>query len=829
MDEIKIIIKAVTDDAKKSIQKVNKELGGLGKGSKGAGSAFLAMGKLAVKGVAAAVGAIIGMVAAMSKLSSATMEFREEQAKLQASFQSQGFSAQTASKTYKELYSVIGEEDTAVEAAQQIAMFARNEKEAAEMAALAAGVIGSFGDALMPETFFEAANETLKLNEATGAFVQMLEGKGYSVDAFNAKLQSLSTAEEKRQYIMEVSNQLMGEAGALYRKQVEEIIAYRNSQTELNTAMAAAGKAAQPLQTAVNNLGASLFNALAPALNAIIPYLVTFVNMLTKAVNWVLKFFNVLTGGKFATKSISDVTSGFNGASSGANNLKQNTEGATGAAEKLKRATAGFDELNKVADSSSSGSSGGGGVSGGGGGFDNGAVVDTSGMETALDSTNAKMEAFAGKIKDIIEKIKSFASAVKDVFTPSIEAWKDAFLNIDWKTIGQTFLAGLEHVKNAFVDLGLYVLEDFIPNITNSFSTNLAPVIGDVFGFELEQAMLDFDTLAGIVEDAVNTIIIPALNLLKDVSTDTFEMVGNNWKKFGDDFKIKASELRDNIRDIVTNLYENIIKPVVQNIINKATEIWTEIKPTIDKIIGTIMEIGTELMEFFNKVIKPIVDKIITLVAPAIKSAVNTIGNVVKTVISSITSIISGLLTTVKGIIKFITGVFTGDWKKAWNGVKDVFSGIWQTLSTSLKTPLNLVINLINGLIDGVVAGVNGVIGVLNKIKFTVPDWVPGLGGKTMGFNVNTVTAPQIPKLATGGIVTAETLARIGEGGKKEAVLPLEQNTSWMDMLADRIAQRNATPSKIVLTLDGKELGWASINSINDITKQTGSLPLAFA
>ena len=65
----------------------------------------------------------------------------------------------------------------------------------------------------------------------------------------------------------------------------------------------------------------------------------------------------------------------------------------------------------------------------------------------------------------------------------------------------------------------------------------------------------------------------------------------------------------------------------------------------------------------------------------------------------------------------------------------------------------------------------------------------------------------------------------IGERGK-EAVVPLENNTEWMDKLADRIAQRNETPSKIVLMLDGKELGWANIHSINDITKQTGSLPL---
>ena len=56
--------------------------------------------------------------------------------------------------------------------------------------------------------------------------------------------------------------------------------------------------------------------------------------------------------------------------------------------------------------------------------------------------------------------------------------------------------------------------------------------------------------------------------------------------------------------------------------------------------------------------------------------------------------------------------------------------------------------------------------------------------------------------------------------------IPLENNTEWMDKLADRINSRNNTGSKIVLMIDGKELGWATINNINSITKQTGNLQL---
>ena len=351
-------------------------------------------------------------------------------------------------------------------------MFAKSEQEAIKWAEIGAGVIGTFGDALKPETFYEAVNETLSLNEATGAFVQMLEGKGQSVEAFNAQLQSLTTAEEKRNFVLETSTNLMGEAGKAYREQMGNIIAYRNSQTDLNTAMSQAGNAVLPLNTAINNLGASLFNALTPALNAIVPYLVTFVDMISKAVNWVLKFFSVLSGGKSASASVASVSSGMASASTGASNLQKNTEGATGAVEKLKRSTSGFDELNVMADNSSSG--GGGGASGGGGGGANVGEVDTSGMTSALDETS-------GKIEELVEKIKGKIAELKDIFSPTITAWSDAFKGMDWEGIASGFIGGFENVKQTFLSLGSYVIEEFIPTLVNSFSENLAPVITDVF------------------------------------------------------------------------------------------------------------------------------------------------------------------------------------------------------------------------------------------------------------------------------------------------------------------------------------------------------------
>lgn len=126
----------------------------------------------------------------------------------------------------------------------------------------------------------------------------------------------------------------------------------------------------------------------------------------------------------------------------------------------------------------------------------------------------------------------------------------------------------------------------------------------------------------------------------------------------------------------------------------------------------------------------------------------------------SIKPTIDGIKTTFQGLISFISGVFSGDWTKAWEGAKTSFSGCFQALPEFAKGPLNLVISLAN----------KAIAGLSSLGSFTVPDWVPGVGGKSMGINI-----PQIPMLASGGIATGPSLAMVGEGREPEAILPLSR------------------------------------------------------
>ena len=259
--------KAGNIDLSTATLKSGKALNKQGDAAKESGKGLAGVKSIAggvAKGIAAIGAAAVAAVAGFLSLAESTREFREDMAKLDSAFAASKLGADSAADTYKTLFGAIGESDTAVEAAQQIALLANSEEEAAKWAELATGVVGTFGDALKAETFFEAANETIKLGEATGAFTQMLEGTGASVEDFNAGLAACTTEEEKQAYMLEISNKLLGEAGAAYNETAKDIIEAREAEAELTQAMADLGAIAEPIMTTLKLLAVDLLKAITP-------------------------------------------------------------------------------------------------------------------------------------------------------------------------------------------------------------------------------------------------------------------------------------------------------------------------------------------------------------------------------------------------------------------------------------------------------------------------------------------------------------------------------------------------------------------------------------
>ncbi|GIM32969.1 phage tail tape measure protein [Paraclostridium bifermentans] len=132
------------------------------------------------------------------------------------------------------------------------------------------------------------------------------------------------------------------------------------------------------------------------------------------------------------------------------------------------------------------------------------------------------------------------------------------------------------------------------------------------------------------------------------------------------------------------------------------------------------------------------------------------------------------------GILTFLGGVFTGNWKKIFKGLSDIVSSIFGAIGGIIKAPINAAISGINAAIRGV-----------NKISFTVPEWVPGIGGNHFGVHL-----PQIPALAEGGIVTKATMALVGEGKEHEAVIPLSKLDKLVTDSVSKVLKSNSSETE---------------------------------
>ena len=122
------------------------------------------------------------------------------------------------------------------------------------------------------------------------------------------------------------------------------------------------------------------------------------------------------------------------------------------------------------------------------------------------------------------------------------------------------------------------------------------------------------------------------------------------------------------------------------------------------------------------------------------------------------------------GIAALVVGLVIA--YKKFDAFREIVDAVFSAIKTGIKggmdaitTYLSFVMGVYKAIFNGIATLWNNTIG---KLSFSVPSWVPGLGGK--GFDV-----PNIPMLANGGIVTSPTLAMIGEGNGPEAVIPLNR------------------------------------------------------
>ena len=216
---------------------------------------------------------------------------------------------------------------------------------------------------------------------------------------------------------------------------------------------------------------------------------------------------------------------------------------------------------------------------------------------------------------------------------------------------------------------------------------------------------------------------------------------------------------------------------IIQGIVNFVSEVVSAVAGVVQGVVDVIVGIVTTIIDTVTGIVLPVVTwmdiNIIQPIATFFKGLWDGVVNGVKGFIDGAMNIMIPIVNWINNnVVQPVARFFSGLWSGVANGVRNIARTISDTMGTIagfVKTPINGIIDIVNGVIRG-----------LNRIK--VPDWVPGLGGKSPNF-------PMIPKLATGGIVSPANGGSIiyaGDGGQNEWIVPESKMASLVAQINKR-------------------------------------------
>lgn len=503
-------------------------------------------------------------------------------------------------------------------------------------------------------------------------------------------------------------------------------------------------------------IGQALIQVLLPAVRV----LNTVVTALIGMANTVNAFLTAIFGGtrnqiQQTENTVGEVASGIGEAVGNQNAL---TDAAKETNKEQGKTLAGFDELSKL----SSGSSGSGGPAGTAGtaalpvtagtaerapavqaGGDIQSILDrlkaaVEPFRTAFDQAFSDISAGAGTLLKAFEQvwtdIRSLGSPLVEWFGGSFTT----FLNQFVATVGSTMGGVLDSAAMVVSDLWSTVL---FPEL-QTWAVSILPFLTEL----ATQLLMTFDTLFQQVKTIFDMIwqqaISPALVIITDIWMDLWDGIVATWDEYGAPIFDQLRQAVDNAAQTLLNAWDTIIKPVWDTLMSVLDQVWNEhFKPLWDNVLEFVAMLAEAALQIYNSFIQPLVNWFIDTFGPPIAETISMVVERIGTVLSTAADVANGIIEALKGVVNFVAGVFTGDWERAWEGIQGIFTGIWNGIVSALEGAVNFIID-----------GVNWIISQMNKLSFTIPDWLPG-GGQTIGFNIPRVQEVRLPRLARGAVI----------------------------------------------------------------------------
>jgi len=597
----------------------------------------------------------------------------------------------------------------------------------------------------------------------------------------------------------------------------------------------------------LENIKLNLGQAFLPVYNAVLPALTALANKLEKV-----------------TAQLAVISESIFGKATSIQAIESQTEAITDqgnaiekAGKQAKRSIASFDQLNIL--QSPSGDSGGGSTA-------TTKPKTPQEAEKTINKVNSIFDKLFDKLRQKFPVIFDLAAERARLTREMIGIVADiasVFRSDTAKQIGENLRSIFSESFGFILEMSLKFGNDIMRNIISSIRNNkenLKSALNDTLSATQTVTSTIRDFLGGVfqhIRQTYDKYVRPAID------------------NFGEGFNTVFTK--------VSGAYAQYLAPTINEIAKQFSELVSEYVKPLAKEILNFGGAVTELISQLYKHISPFVGWIGSFVVIAISNALRSIWEIFEFVYKIIATRLEAFFGVLTGLTEFLTGIFTGDWNRAWNGLKKIVEswsdGVTSLLSIIKETITSNFGDALVGVKDIVKSGLEGVetifgsfvdrIGKIfapvketferlgdtiktsfkNALKVVIQQfckfagWVNDtmkfswdglkIAGKTIfeGGSVQLAKIPIIPQpLGKGGIVDSPTLAMIGEAGK-EAVVPLENNTGWMDTLAQKVAaavsQAVSTNGNnigdIVIKFEEMTLGRAAIKSINAVQRNAGT------
>lgn len=412
-------------------------------------------------------------------------------------------------------------------------------------------------------------------------------------------------------------------------------------------------------------------------------------------------------------------------------------------------------------------------------------AADILAQNEAQAKMNEAMAELGAVAAPVMTMLSEFATEVLAELTPYIKEFADKY--------GPQVKEALSGIGEAVGKVITWIADNW-----ELVSTLAAIVLG------IAAAISVFSTVMGIVNAVMMaspvTWIVLAIVAALAALVAIIVVVIKHW----DEIKAATLKVWNAIVSAVKTAVDKVVqffKNLWQGIVNIATNIWNN----ITTIFNNIKEIIVKYIQTAKDIVLGIFD--------AIKNGIKNRIDTVKAVISN--------------VVKLIKAIFTGDFGAAKEAVLGIFDGI----KNGIKNSLNNAKDLVKGIIDKIKGFFSFTVS-LPKIK------LPHFSIKPAGWKIGDLLKGSIPSLgiewyAKGGVFEKPTLFGYGNGAigglgenGAEAVVPLENNTQWLSKLAKMLNSEMGGGRPIVLQVDSKTFAEISVDSINQLTRQRGSLPL---